>query len=293
MQGYEHDIMDKFRIGKILISMVGNLGQIINEMFLTIQYRKYDDDLRELPILHTLLNKISANLYIFNKILREINTEDYFRLKTPSSLIFRGILSDCINATYIIAISQNKVALQDELLIMDLDYIKFLKDNEEYNNECKFEDDSKMQSDTNSNWILEFKKNNPEFFEDLTSIDFNLKQPKKIRRTPSMNKNGRLTEKEKYLHLKSIPEYHESKFLYFIYRRLSQHQHFAPCNLKLIHEDQIDDYHNYFVGLTSIAETIDLIADKFSVVSNTIQEKRTIFHNLVQEYQEEVIKPST
>jgi|GEM_PF-3507407 len=184
---------------------------------------------------------------------------DQMELKLPISLAFRTALTDALTGLYLATFHEHEEAFQHELMVMDLDYYKYVK--------TIFE-----------NTALEMPEADPAAVEQEIAIRMaelsrkaehllqvpggsQLKKPEMLREArhyglfPSHGGHTKqLTEKEMFNHIKAHPDTAHMAYMYLVQRHLSQQHHYAPGNRDFIELPPAYECRNWFLALAYITD---------------------------------------
>lgn len=186
-------------------------------------------------------------------------------LKLPISLIFRTALTDALTGLYLATFHEDPVALQNELLVLDADYLKFVKtiiENTDLEMPGASADDIAQELQTR--WA-DFHQKAAHLLRGPGSSE--VKNPQTLRATsnPALfcvpaNSSRRLGEKEMFEQIKAHPDTRHLAYFYLVQRQLSQQHHYAPANSDFIQLPPAYDCALWFKSLASISEIAGALA---------------------------------
>jgi len=200
-------------------------------------------------------------------------------LKLPISLIFRTALTDALTGLYLATFHEDAVAFQNELLVLDADYIKFVKTIIE-NTELEMPGASAadIEQELQTRWA-DFHQKAAHLLRAPGSYE--VKNAQTLRATSNTtlfhvpaNINRRLGEKEMFEQIKAHPDTRHLAYFYLVQRQLSQQHHYAPANSDFIRLPPAYDCALWFKSLASISEIAGALANLSEAPAAVLQEFR-------------------
>lgn len=199
-----------------------------------------------------LLRRIWCNLS--GIILHLDHWPDQVELKLPVSLAFRTILTDALIGLYLATFHEHEDAFQHELMVLDLDYYKYVKTIFENTALAMPDaDPAAVEQETQARMAELARK-----AEHLLQVagGSQLKKPEMLRdaqhhalfHSPG-GYTKPLTEKEMFNHIKARPDTAHLAYMYLVQRHLSQQHHYAPGNRDFIELPPAYECRNWFLAL--------------------------------------------
>ena len=202
-----------------------------------------------------LLRRIWCNLS--GIIIHLDHWPDQVQLKLPISLAFRTTLTDALTGLYLATFHTHEEAFQHELMVLDLDYYKYVKTIFENTAlEMPDADPAAVEQEMQTR-LAELSRK----AEHLLQVPggTQLKKPEMLRdaqhhalfHVPGGHTRP-LTEKEMFNHIKAHPETTHMAYMYLVQRHLSQQHHYAPGNRDFIELPPAYECRNWFLALVYV-----------------------------------------
>jgi hypothetical protein len=186
-------------------------------------------------------------------------------LKLPISLIFRTALTDALTGLYLATFHADPVAFQNELLVLDADYVKFVKTIIENTDlEMPGSSATDVAQETQARWA-NLQQKAAHLLREAGSNDLKSAQTLRATSDPALfqvpgNFARRLGEKEMFEQIKAHPDTQHLAYFYLVQRQLSQQHHYAPANSDFIELPPAYDCAYWFKSLASISEIAGALA---------------------------------
>lgn len=205
---------------------------------------------------------------------------EVIELKLPISLIFRTALTDALTGLYLATFHENPVAFQNELLVLDADYVKFIKTIIENT-------DLAMPGASAADIAQEMQTSWADLHEKAAHLlrgtgSNEVKNSQTLRSTSdptlfqvSGNIARRLGEKEMFEQIKAHPDTRHLAYFYLVQRHLSQQHHYAPANSDFIQLPPAYDCAYWFKSLASISEIAGALAGLLEAPESVLQSFRS------------------
>lgn len=202
------------------------------------------------------------------------------KLKLPISLAYRTALTDALTGLYLATFHHDISAFQRELMILDLDYFRYVKTIVE-NTALSMPGASQADVDR------EIQAREAELYQKAEHLlqtpgGRQLQGPAMIRQSsaPQLfmvpgNIPKRLGEKEMFEQIRAHPDTRHLASMYLMQRHLSQQHHYAPANSGFIQLDPAHDCRNWFESMVYLNEIAGALAGLLEVPEPVLEKFRT------------------
>jgi hypothetical protein len=204
-----------------------------------------------------ILSKVRINLEAVNSLIPFLF--DDFRFKSSVNLVYRGIIDDLINIDYLLCFinfaDPEQKALASELMIMHKDFIRSSK--EMFEGELDFNNlKNRLHGLPENNIDRELEQlrlSNAELLDETDDTKYkkniDLRQSghphfrQMLKEAGDTSAHG--TSESTKLKVVDSRGYEEASQLKFIFKYLTQFQHYSPKSIELIHNDIVMDIQAY------------------------------------------------
>jgi hypothetical protein len=239
-----------------------------------------------------LIRRIKCSLIGVSKLLE--SWPEQVEVKVPISLILRTCLTDMLLLLYLGTFDNSEDSFRNELLLLDIDYIKFVK--------TMIENDGIAVPDSETDKDAYIKSTLDKLYAGASHLlkSATASTPKKveeIRATSDLQLflvaeayKQPLSERSMYEQIKAHPDITSLSPLYLIQRYFSQHQHYSPAGRDYIQHKPRFEFIQWVKAIAGIHDTVSIAASLLSArqeVIDAINQQTAAFYEYLYTAEEE------